>query len=183
MERGNVGQGTRLGIMFLAAILAGIGLMSVSSDWANARMPPPPAAMIVAETPASTPAAAMPGPIAAAADKTEDELKKLLQGWRHAWASRDATSYLSFYAGNFQGNADSPEQWRAGRKRIIGQAKFIDIQVGQADINLETDGTARITFPLDYASDRFEDHGTKVLQLRRNDGQWLIEGEAFTARL
>jgi len=122
-----------------------------------------------------------PASIATNAEKARGELQQLVQNWRQAWASQDTTSYLAFYAPDFQGKADSPEQWRASRQRIIGQARFIEIKLGQPEIKLENDGRATLSFALDYTSDRLQDHGTKTLQLRRNNGRWVIAEEAFTA--
>lgn len=187
MEKGYAGQGTQLGTAFIGVILAIIGLMSVISDWSNAQMPPPtpeaiveaqpPAAIPVAETRTAAAAITVPSP----GVKAQDELKSLLQGWRAAWANRDTDAYLAFYAADFQGAADTPEEWRANRKRIIGQAKSIDIQLGDTKIDLKGDDLATLTFPLDYVSNRFEDHGIKVLEVRRSAGKWLIEGETFIA--
>lgn len=188
MEKGYAGQGTQLGTAFIGVILAIIGLMSVISDWSNAQLPPPtPEAIVQAQPPAAMPVAESTRTAAAAitvpspADKAQGELKDLVQAWRAAWTSRDTDAYLTFYAADFQGNADTPEQWRAIRKRIIGQAKSIDIQIGDTKIDLKGDDQATLTFPLDYVSNRFEDHGIKVLEMRRSDGKWLIEGETFIA--
>lgn len=196
MESESVGQGTRVAVVFSGLVLLGIGVSSVISDLSAAKAPPPPPAA-VAQLPAAEPAVAAPpaaaptdasaspavspSPGPAASEIAPAELKNLLLAWRNAWASRDAAAYIGFYAPEFHGTADTPEQWRANRKRIIGQAKFIEIQIGQADISLEGDDLATITFPFDYASDRLKDHGTKVLHVRRNNGQWVIEQEVFTA--
>lgn len=188
MEKGYAGQGTQLGTVFIGVILAIIGLMSVISDWSNAQMPPPtPEAIVEAQPPAAMPVAENTRTAAAAitvpppGEKAQDALKNLVQAWRAAWASRDTDAYLAFYAADFQGAADTPEEWRANRKRIIGQAKSIDIQIGDTKIDVKGDDLATLTFPLDYVSNRFEDHGIKVLELRHRDGKWLIEGETFIA--
>lgn len=148
---------------------------------ADASAAPPAAASAAAPAAeaSAAPAGSPPGPLASAVAPAE--LKSFLQSWSNAWASRDTAVYLAFYAPDFKSNADTPEHWRASRKRIMGQAKFIEIKVGQLDIALQGDDLATLTFPFDYASDRLKDHGTKTLQVRRTNGQWLIESETFAA--
>ncbi|MGE5470942.1 MAG: YybH family protein [Bacteroidota bacterium] len=184
MGKENVGQGLGLTVISIGVVLSAIGLGSIVSDL-SAAVPPTPDAIIQTQPPAAVPITAANGnPTASQAaslsDKTEGELKNLVQNWRKAWASQNIASYLAFYAPDYQGNADSPEQWRNNRKRILGQARFVDIRIGQPYITVEGDNVARMIFPLDYASDRLQDHGTKLLELRREKGQWLIEHEEFT---
>lgn len=179
MGKENVGKG--LAIIFIGAILS-IGLAGVFSDMATDKTAAPtPDTIVQAQPTAAGPSSAPSSPAPASNDKARAELEKLLQGWSKAWASQDIGSYLAFYAPDFQGNAESAEQWRANRKRILGQAEFIELKLGQAEINVESDDLATLSFGLDYASDRFEDHGTKTLQLRRDNGRWLIENEEFAA--
>lgn len=188
MNKENVGQGLGIAVIVVGLILSGIGLVSIFSELADARTAAAtPDALLMAEAPAAgqkTADAALvvaPNSVASSAEKARGELQQLLQHWRQAWASQDTNSYLAYYAPDFQGKADSPEQWRANRKRIISQAQFIKITLGQPDIKLENDGLATLSFTLDYASDHLQDHGTKTLQLRRNNGRWVIADEMFTA--
>lgn len=188
MNKENVGQGLGLAVIFIGLLLSGIGLVGIYSDLTDARaLAASPDSILQAQAPAAgqkTANAAMPGAPETAArsqEKVRGELQHLLQAWRQAWASQDTTSYLAFYAPDFQGNTDSPEQWRANRKRILGQARFITIELGQPEIELDGQDQATLNFTLDYASDRLEDHGTKTLELRRNNGRWLIADEAFSA--
>lgn len=188
MNKENVGQGLGLVVIFVGLLLSGIGLASIYSDLTNAQaLAATPDAILQDQAPAAgqkVANAAMPGAPETAAgsqEKVRGELQHLLQGWRQAWASQDIASYLAFYAPDFQGNSDSPEQWRANRKRIIGQAKFITIELGQPEIEQDDQDQATLTFTLDYASDRLEDHGIKALEVHRNNGRWLIVDEAFSA--
>lgn len=150
---------------------------------------PPPAADAAAATAPAAPTAAASAPAAApapaaaasAGDKAQGDVKEMVQAWRSAWARRDADAYIGYYVAGYQGGADSADHWQAGRKRIIGQAKYIDIQLGEPKIELKGDSQATVSVPFTYVSDRLKDHGTKVLEVRRDGGKWLIEREAFTA--
>lgn len=180
MDKENVGQGLGIVVIVIGTLLSGIGLVNIFSELADARVAASsPDAILLAESPAAgqkTPTAP-----ASSQEKAHGELQHLLQSWRQAWASQDTESYLAFYTPDFQGKADSPEQWRTSRKRVLGQARFITLELGQPEIKLEGNDLATLSFSLDYASDRLEDHGTKTLRLRRNNGRWLIADEAFAA--
>ncbi|NTV09661.1 MAG: nuclear transport factor 2 family protein [Zoogloea sp.] len=189
MDFDSLGLGGRLGVVFGTIFVSTVVLSSVVSDWSKAQQAAQaPEAVIQAQPSAAGPAPASATPTAAegaaapsASERAERELKYLVTNWRNAWASRDIAAYLAFYAPEFQGNTDSPEHWRANRQRIIGQAKSIEITVGEANIKLDGDDLATVTFPFQYASDRLKDHGTKMLQAQRKNGQWLIENESFVA--
>jgi len=178
MGKENVGQGLGLTVILIGVVLSGIGMASIFSDLSAA--PSTPDAIVQALPSAAGPAPASGDQATPSAAKAEDELKRLLQAWREAWASQNTAAYLAFYTPDYQGTADTPEQWQANRKRIIGKAQFITIKTGQPEISLDND-LATLTFSLDYASDRLQDHGTKTLQLRRSNGHWLIEQEEFIA--
>lgn len=189
MSKENVGQGIGLAAIFLGVGLSIIGLVSVIGDLAN---PPPavpetPEAMLRAQPPAAIPLAPIASPAAAAApvispqEKAEGELRNLLLGWRDAWSKQDSAAYLTYYLPDYQGNSASPEQWQASRKRVLEQAKFIDIELGEPVIQFEADDRATLSFAMKYLSNRLEDSGTKQLRVRYQAGQWLIEQESFVA--
>lgn len=113
--------------------------------------------------------------------QAHDELLRTLEAWRKAWASRDVESYFSFYAADFAGTAESPALWQASRRRIIDQAGQIDLSFGEAKIEMDGQDRAILSFPMNYRSARFQDEGIKQLQLVRDQGQWRIAQEKFTA--
>ena len=90
-------------------------------------------------------------------------------------------NFLGAYTADYAGNADSPAAWQASRRRIIEQAGLIDISFGEATIAMDGKDRATLTFPMNYRSKRFEDEGIKQLQLVRDQGQWRIAREQFTA--
>ncbi|WP_374327591.1 hypothetical protein [Azonexus sp.] len=144
------------------------------------------AAPVVAVTPSSDAASAVvpPAPPPVVADNgasSRDELLRMLEDWRKAWANRDVEAYFSFYAADYAGNTDSPAAWQASRRRVIDQAGLIDISFGEATIEMDGKERATLTFPMNYRSKRFEDEGVKQLQLVRDQGKWRITREQFTA--
>lgn len=187
-------SGTSIGLAagFAAAGLIAIGFVSALSELFDPTPPAPelvvaPAAGPVAAAPAAPVAAAAtpapePGPAAAtpAATPAQDEIQVAIQHWRDAWAKRDVATYLTFYAPDFKGNAPTPQKWQADRKRIIGQTKSIDIQIGFPEIRIDGE-QATASFEFQYQSDRLQDKGTKLLQLQHIDGHWLIAQESFKA--
>ena len=100
------------------------------------------AAPVVAVTPSSDAASAVvpPAPPPVVADNgasSRDELLRMLEDWRKAWANRDVEAYFSFYAADYAGNTDSPAAWQASRRRVIDQAGLIDISFGEATIEMD----------------------------------------------
>lgn len=144
------------------------------------------APVVAVVTPAGDTAVAAPvvatAPIVADnGGQSRDELLRTLEAWRKAWANRDVEGYFSFYTADYAGNAENPAAWQASRRRIIEQAGLIDISFGEATIAMDGKDRATLTFPMNYRSKRFEDEGIKQLQLVRDQGQWRIAREQFTA--
>lgn len=127
--------------------------------------------------PRTNPAPEQPAPVAAPDAKTE--IRNQLAAWRDAWAGRDLANYLAAYAPGFKGRESSPENWQAGRKRIIGNAGTIELSIGRPEIEQQDADHATATFIQSYRSNNKTDSGTKTLQFRRIDGRWLIEQESF----
>lgn len=137
---------------------------------------PPRAALVEAAQPITP---TIPKPVEA--NNAPAEIRSRLAAWRDAWAKREVSNYLSFYAPGFKGREASPESWQASRKRIIENAKGLEINLGEADIQQADTDHASATFTQQYRSSNKTDSGTKTLELRRIDGRWLIEQESFSA--
>lgn len=159
-----------------------------AADTAVAETAPPPAVAVATpsgqDATAAPPLAPAAGPESAVADsaaQARTDLLAMLEGWRKAWANRDVEAYFSFYAADYAGNADTPADWQASRRRIIGKAGLIDITLGEADIEMDGEDRAILTFPMTYRSKQFEDEGTKQLLVVRDQGKWRIAQEQFTA--
>lgn len=138
-------------------------------------------AAVAAPAAAASPVVATAPIVADNGGQSRDELLRTLEAWRKAWANRDVEGYFSFYTADYAGNAENPAAWQASRRRIIEQAGLIDISFGEATIAMDGKDRATLTFPMNYRSKRFEDEGIKQLQLVRDQGQWRIAREQFTA--
>lgn len=184
----NVGQGLGLTVITIGIVVSAIGLGSILSESSAApSLPASPDRLIETQAPAAGPRPLPATPAVTnssgpdSGEKAQGELKNLLEAWRKAWSSQDSAAYLAFYRPDFQGHSDTPEAWRASRKRVLEQAEFIEVTLAQVVVKLEGADQATLSFVQDYASDRREDHGNKRLQLRRSNGKWLIENEEFEA--
>lgn len=190
MNQGVTATSVKIAGVLTVSALCAIALFSVYGDITNTAPPStpeslvenqPPAAIPLAPADVSPPVVEASAPAVADTKPTTDlELNTLIVNWREAWASGNVDHYLSFYADGFQGNASSHEQWEANRRRIIGQAGKIEIQIGETDIRFEDENNALLTFPMTYQSSRMNDRGIKQLIVTRTDGRWLITEELFT---
>jgi outer membrane protein, adhesin transport system len=109
----------------------------------------------------------------------ERELAEALKGWASAWGRRDVAGYLGHYSPTFApAHGRSRNAWTADRKRIIGGAGLVKVDVSGIKVNLKDPASATTTFVQAYQSPTFRDVVTKALEWRRVDGKWLIEREA-----
>lgn len=115
---------------------------------------------------------------AAAAGSDERLLVDALNGWAKAWAARDIERYLTFYAPSFvptQGR--SLPAWEKDRRRIIGSAKEVMLNLSDIRVSLSAPDVAKTTFTQAYQSPVFRDVVVKALEWRKVDGKWLIQRE------
>jgi outer membrane protein, adhesin transport system len=116
---------------------------------------------------------------AAASPTDERELVLSLKGWAQAWMTRDIKDYLDFYSPTFQpSHGRSLARWQADRRRIIGSAKMIKLDLSGIKVTMKDADNATTTFVQAYQSPVFRDVVTKALDWRKVDGKWLIEREA-----
>ncbi len=194
MNQGDSRSYTPLAVVGIGGALLSIALFSLYGDYSNPAPPAVASAPLAAKTlPSATPEALVANEPPAAIPATEPppakinpeteikaELLAFVSSWRSAWSNNDVSRYLEFYDESFHGTADTPEQWRASRRRIIGQAGKIEISIGEPDIQLDGTNGAIISFPMTYRSNRLNDEGIKQLQLSRMNNRWMIVQEQFT---
>jgi adhesin transport system outer membrane protein len=109
---------------------------------------------------------------------TERELALSLKGWAQAWMTRDIEKYLGFYSPTFQpSQGRSLAKWEADRRRIIGSAKMVKLDISGIKVTMKDADNAVTTFAQAYQSPMFRDVVTKGLEWRKVDGKWLIERE------
>lgn len=116
---------------------------------------------------------------AAGADAaTERDLALSLKGWAQAWMTRDVPRYLGFYSPTFKpSEGRSLAKWEADRRRIIGSARMVKLDLSGIKVTMNGQDNAKTTFVQAYQSPVFRDVVTKALEWRKVDGKWLIERE------
>jgi len=141
-------------------------------------------APVAAATPAVAPAPA-PAVTQAAADEdaagSDAGILSFIAAWRDAWESRDLLTYLASYDAAYQGRETSPQAWQAARRRIIGKADAIRIEIADLGIAIQDRDRAVVTFRQTYRASNRSDVGAKKLRLRRIGGHWRIVAEIFTS--
>jgi hypothetical protein len=164
----------------LLSALAGAGLMWL----ARANDTPAPAKQTkpISIAPAATvpppiaiPVAAAPTPI----DSTEDEVRKRLESWRQAWASRESEAYLRHYSPDFiPADGQKHADWAAARRKNLASRSDIDVQVRELRIEKIDDERLKASFLQDYASGNYREKAQeKTLLFVRRGSDWLIAGE------
>lgn len=138
---------------------------------------------------AETPKAAAPGPSTPAepakpaaetpvATKKPDpaEIIDTVEGWARAWSSKDVTTYLSYYAPNFQTPGGEPRAgWENSRRQRISAPKSITITIDAPSISVLADELVNVTFRQSYRSDIIASSPTtKTLALVKSEGRWRI---------
>ena len=139
----------------------------------QAPLPPPPA---TASAPAPVPA---PAPAAPAADADSAAVTGTLDAWAKAWSSKDADSYLSYYAADFQPESGSRAQWEAQRRERVAKPSHISVRVLSPQLSRIDAHHVRVNFTQDYASDTVNDKTRKTVELSDSSGSWKIVRESI----
>ncbi|MBI4998772.1 MAG: TolC family outer membrane protein [Rhodocyclales bacterium] len=104
----------------------------------------------VAPTGGATPTPADPA--------TERELALSLKGWAQAWMTRDIEKYLGYYSPSFQPSQNrSLARWEADRRRIIGTAKVVKLDLSGIKVTMKDADNATTVFVQAYQSPVFRD--------------------------
>ncbi len=147
--------------------------------------PAPAAAIVVipaaapAQPAAATPAETVAKPAAAVAPSgtAEAAITQTIESWAAAWSRKDMKSYFAAYAQNFKTpDGKSRAAWEdERRKRIVKPGA---ISVGYENLRIAVDGDSAVAkFRQYYESGSLKTTTNKVLQLFKQDGQWLIQQE------
>ncbi len=112
------------------------------------------------------------------ARKIEQEIAAFLKSWVDGWSSRETKSYFSHYGKDFKpsGNRDL-ESWINQKTQIIGNARYINIQIQDIKVISQTGDMITLEFSQRYESNRYQNLSKKRLTLKRYDTSWLIVDE------
>ncbi len=106
------------------------------------------------------------------------EIIKVVNAWAKAWADKDVTAYLAFYATDFRAPGGvSRASWEKARRERISKPKSIHVAVVNPKINVLDDNHARVTFKQSYHSDAIKSNTLKTLELIKTGDTWLINQE------
>lgn len=126
----------------------------------------------------------MPAPVPKAPTPAMDPLDGVTTAvfdWARAWSAQDVEAYLSAYAPEFTpAKGLSRTAWVKQRRQRVSSPSRISVEV--LDPKAEATGAdmARVRFTQVYESNTYSDRTSKVLDLKKVAGRWLITRE--TAR-
>lgn len=106
------------------------------------------------------------------------QVTRALEGWAHAWSSKDFNSYLAAYAPQFdpQGG-QSRDAWAAERKARVTKPGPISVTVQGVKVSFESGTRAVAQFRQHYRSSNLNSTATKTLVFTQHGGRWLIAEE------
>ena len=141
---------------------------------------------VAPESPVSVvqPVVSVPESVAKSSEPVGSEAEILLRttDWGAAWASRDVKRYLAFYAAGFVPEGGlSREAWVRQREQRLARAASIRIEMQNLSVQMNSPNTAVASFRQLYAADGYRDTSEKILEWRKENGQWLIVRETVRA--
>jgi tetratricopeptide (TPR) repeat protein len=100
-----------------------------------------------------------------------------VEGWAHAWSSRNVDGYLAYYADDFKTpNGESRSEWEATRRERISKPASIRVEVLRPKVSV--DGKhATISFKQSYRAGGNGMRTGKTLHLQKSGEKWLITQE------
>lgn len=111
-------------------------------------------------------------------DASEQAILSTVGGWSAAWSAQHADAFLAYYSSDFKPRDGlTREEWVAKRRNRFHKPGFIKISVDQHKVEATGDVTARVEFVQTYQSDNYSDQVLKILDMRRENGDWKIYRE------
>jgi ketosteroid isomerase-like protein len=107
------------------------------------------------------------------------EITQLIESWRLAWQRKQVDAYLSFYASDFQPEAQKREAWLAQRRQRLSRVASIDVRLTNMQVEWLSASMAQVSFQQYYRSGVIQDQGTKIMRLARTPQGWKIASENF----
>lgn len=144
----------------------------VTAPSASAPVAVAPAPQVVVVAPAS------PAQTAASAGETENVMAAV-RGWASAWSKQDADRYISTYSSSFKpDDGKSRREWERERRDRVTSPSYVKVEVAEAAVVMNSDGTADVKFRQNYDSSKLKNHSVrKTLSLVKSGGGWQIVRE------
>lgn len=109
----------------------------------------------------------------------DSEIESRLMAWSAAWSGKDVTAYLDYYAASFVPEGGlSRADWAAQRSKRLQRPGAIRIELSKLEVLMRGKESAITTFRQDYTADGLRDTSDKVLEWKKENGQWQIVREA-----
>ena len=130
-------------------------------------------------TAAVTPPAMQPAPaVVPTPAANPDDVAAAVRRWAGAWSAQDVDTYLDSYAPEFRpANGASRASWNRYRRDRLTKPSFIDVQITDLAIDVQSSDRATAEFAQRYRSDNYEDQVRKTLAMVNVDGRWRIASE------
>lgn len=113
-------------------------------------------------------------------DKTRLSLELFVEGWRASWEEKRIDDYISFYGDAFFDGDKDRESFREYKAGLAEKYDWISVDIDNLRL-LGHNGTVLAKFNQHYRSEGFDSQGEKRLYIRKNQGEWKIVDEHFTA--
>jgi len=95
--------------------------------------------------------------------------------WVSAWEAQSLSEYFSHYHDEFIPRyQDTISAWQANRRRVIGNAAWIRLDMSEFQLIAEENGVYEVHFWLAYESPTYSDNTLKKLLIARVDEDWKI---------
>lgn len=112
------------------------------------------------------------------AEGRQKAILSTVDGWSAAWSAQNADAFFSYYSRNFRPrNGLTHEEWVAQRRERLQKPSFIKVRIDQPKVVIAGDATARVEFVQTYRTDSYSDQVLKILDMRRENGNWKIYRE------
>ena len=109
----------------------------------------------------------------------DSEIESRLMAWSAAWSGKDVTAYLDHYAASFVPEGGlSRADWAAQRSKRLQRPGAVRIELSKLEVLMRGKESAITTFRQDYTVDGLRDTSDKVLEWKKENGQWQIVREA-----
>lgn len=100
-----------------------------------------------------------------------------LQAWAAAWSEQSVEDYIAAYAADYHPEGLGREQWERQRHDRIGRPDWIEVELDRIEVWDTGADTATAIVRQHYSSDTYADVTLKSLQMVREEGDWVIDGE------
>lgn len=117
-------------------------------------------------------------PATAGAVVVDSEIEVQLKAWATAWSAKDVSAYLAFYAGEFKPEGRlARAEWEAQRSKRLQRPGDIRVDLSRLEVVMRGPESAVTTFRQDYTAEGLRDTSDKVLEWKKEGGQWRIQRE------